>query len=947
MALSDYAKTQALEYARAVWQAARPQAYLGEGSEITHTVLLPLALIHAALHQEIEVLRQSYLGRASELSEEIVAMLATNIPNAVWPSGARSTTTVRIYVSTAVLMRLDTAPYFRTPGGIQFRPIAPVVFRAVDFRRDDAGELYVDVVCSSVDFGVQASAGDVSLFVDLPDEVRRVENIDDATGGRARASALEFYEEIKRTRSDGSLVQAGGTIAYVRKNFEQVRRVEVVGAGDAQMFRDEIWSVDGVTPNFTRSGAPLATHTDLGVLDFDAELGRARAASDVFAEGDVGRRVAVTGDEERYRTILRYISPRIVVLSGDPLHGSAPATMWGDGPHTGGMADIYAYIPLLHASYIALDRRLYMELTVTTTTSDTRLYIKAQQGRVYTELPAAGVAVVSPGTTARLRVSYTSVGSDAQGTYIQIVGTIGVIFNQGARVDLWPQTPIEISPDGDITSCPVLFVAQVQELDEITLEPVRDVSETAAGPYAAPGWRMVTPDGDKIFSSKEQKQLVLDTKRGFASHAPLNLSGCSIVGSSQVTGQADLIERLGYDFSYMEGREATLTIPERDIAQANILAVSVTAKTTTTLTLTGANIRYHTEDEWRTGLTLQYNYLGAPQTVPARGRGDVVERTDGGNFPGNVGDYSSVAVTFSGPTTKPAYQLEAVIVRAGLNQVEVLVTDGLKAISGTPDTLVQNVALELADEQGQFDASPVGVTFFTHPDFALMQEAVDTSSTRLNARDQLVRSYLPALIDLKLEYRGQATPEALQRRLVSLIQEADSARVDDQDLRLDISDVLGALDQEGYTSSYQADFEARVTSWLPDGERVVRYLNPSTSTRQQCAIAEAATAGATRVRVRQTQQGAPAPSGRGKVALGGLNPDTQELKAYEAVIDEGSGVYTLILRGDQQLDYNHPQWEGATVGVRDWDPELEFGAEIVVPSVCRPYLGRAVLIRRT
>jgi hypothetical protein len=87
--------------------------------------------------------------------------------------------------------------------------------------------------------------------------------------------------------------------------------------------------------------------------------------------------------------------------------------------------------------------------------------------------------------------------------------------------------------------------------------------------------------------------------------------------------------------------------------------------------------------------------------------------------------------------------------------------------------------------------------------------------------------------------------------------------------------------------------------------------------------------------------------GRGKLFLGGNNPAAQEILPYEGVVDNGNNTYTFIIRSGYVVQYEHDQWESATVSVRDYEPNLEYDGAIMIPKNNRPYVRNMVIIRES
>lgn len=953
MSLSDYAKKAALNSIEAIWSIAAPNADLSDASPIRHLILTPLSMFFAAVTQETTALESAYIGRPEQVSEDTFALLMSNIPGAgARPAGARSTTVVRVYLRRATTLALKAYPYFRTAAGRQFAPITAQTFRAADVRRSPTtSELYVDVTVVALDYGVDVEAGSINQFTNLTGDVIRVENIQAAVGSRARSTNGEWFDLVTRNRSDGSRTQVGGLLSFVTTRFPDALDVQVVDAASALMERDEVFTVDGIVPNLDRQGYPLAARVNLGTLNFDQAFGRAVASSDVFTQSMVGQRIAVVGDAEVYRLITSVLSARQAILSGGEMFGSAQAYLWGRAPRTLGKVDVYAYMPLLHVRSVTIDRRRRL-VTAAASIGASKVYYTVAPGFTYDTIPSVGALIISEGTPDSRRLEVTSKGSDGGGSFVMLATPLTAAIGAGARASLYPSSPIIIGEGGDITTLPVLYVSDVEELDPNTLEPVRSLPLSGPGSYSPPGYYVSSPDAALIFSTREDKQLVLDAKRELVAFKPIVETGAAITDTSQVSGGSDVITRFGVDFQATEGRAVTISVPEREITQATISAATVVGVTQKVITFSDAFAQYFTEDGGRvTGVSADFasgTLAFSPFTLTnVRVAGNTLTRLDAGIFVGTPADYDPVQIALTGGLTKPAYELEAVVARGALESFELFVEGGLPAIYDGDIVNTTGVEIEFADEQGGFDAAPVRVVYFTHPSLGQMQDEFDSAQGRNVCGDTLARSYLPALIDISIEYRGLATPAELQRRFIELLQQSVRETPDTEAVQIDVSDILQALNTEGLASSYQVDFEVKVTQYLADGEHLIRYLRPSAATKQTFAISQAVSASDDRVVVRKPAGSTTPPPARGKIVLGGLNPATQESLPYEGVIDNEDDTYTLILRSSKTCAFAHPQWEPALVGVREWDPALEYqGSTITIPPSCRPYLRQGLFIKR-
>ncbi|NIP67543.1 MAG: hypothetical protein GWN86_18520, partial [Desulfobacterales bacterium] len=111
MSLADYAKTKALNFIENMYNQADPSINTLTGSAVRATVILPSALIYAAVFQDIEVLRNLYLGNFSNINEQDMDLLAGLQDR---PQGSRSSTTLRVYLENLEGFTLEAFPYFQS-----------------------------------------------------------------------------------------------------------------------------------------------------------------------------------------------------------------------------------------------------------------------------------------------------------------------------------------------------------------------------------------------------------------------------------------------------------------------------------------------------------------------------------------------------------------------------------------------------------------------------------------------------------------------------------------------------------------------------------------------------------------------------------------------------------------------------------------------------------------
>ena len=1004
MSLSEFARNKALQVAQDIYNQANPGQNTNVGSAVRGLFLLPFALIYSAVFQDIESLRGLNLGNFDGISDQDMNVLGRSLLQER-PRGSRSTANIRIYTNEITPFSLNVFPYFSTVDGREYSPIRSLSYGVADFVEDD-GQFYVSVPVIAVNFGqgTQAVAGEITQFTNLPIEVNAVSNPTATQGGNPELSNSEYFEYLTSTFNDGTLNEIGGISEYISKMYPEAREIRTVPTGNQQMLRDEVWSEDGVNPNLERLGSPFAAHDSLGSIDFDRVFGRAYSASGAFSADMVGKRIAIDGDIDSFRTVLRYLDANNIIISGPPIEGSASAEIWGDGPRIGTMADVYLYFPNVQVQSTVVDKRFFLVSPEEQNGTLTKIYYDVADGFSYGAFPDTGKLVIAEGTSGEVLLNATGTGTDANGSYISITSA-SVNISEGDAMSLYDMSEINIGTD--IPARPVLYVIQVDQLDPLSFEVEQQINETTPGSYDEPGYYISNTDPAEVFSTREAKKIILDSKEDSSSFEALDIFGCAISGSSNylfgtspITVSNDLVTAPLFDFTGNEGRSVFL---EREAFQLENHTASLTGSSITAgagsavLFISGMDIDWMGDVGFRDDVVVVLKNGGVVIETLRPGEvrvyGNTIQKTNGEIFsnsadnidlylPWNVasnptprsvpgGDIAWINEVFSqwdgsswvdisslvsSTPNIPSLSLEVVILEVIASQtIRVRTTNGLPvrlrvnnpALLSSPPTLneITNCVVRDDSNQGVFNSRPVRVIYATHSDFGALQSELDSGDSQLLCKDTLARSFYPSILDASIRYKGTASSQEVRSRFISLLQTATSEVNEGQDIRLDVSNIIATLDEDGLTDSIDVNFEIRVTNFLNDGETEVRYINPSENTKQAMAINAASSAGASTIVVKRLKTTADVP-GRGLIFLGGNNPNTQEVIPYEAVIDNGDGTLDIILRSGKETLFDHAQWETVFLTLRDYDPENDFvDGAIFVPSTNRPYVRQLIVIK--
>ncbi len=990
--MNNYAKRKALEFIIGILAQADPETNTRVGSVVRALLVLPFALTYAAVFADIEILRNLFLGNFNNLSEGQMDLLAQDLL-VERPQGSRSVGVVRVYMSAVQTFTLEQFPYFSTSSGQEYQPVSRVTFTPGDFI-EDGGLVYVTVPIISVLFGEQtaAEANEINQFSNLPITARSVTNVSATQGGDARANNEEFFNFIQKTFNDGTLNESAGVTQYIVENFPDARATRVVDAGDPLMLRDEVWTEDFVYPNLDRVGQPFSPVLVLGTIDFDNYYGRAYSATGLFTEDMLGQRISISGDIEKFRKIIRYINPNYVVLSGPPQTGSASAELWSEAPHILNMADVYLYYPTLQIQSRVVDKRFNLVAIQDQQGSFGRIFFAVAQGFSYAEYPQNGKIAIAEGTDREQIYTVFNSGFDGVNLFVDIpTTTIDVLA--GDVMSFYDMSSIIVGED--IIDTPIIYVLQIDRLDPLSFDLIEQIPETKPGNFNDPGWYISNTDPAEVFSVREKKAIILDSKEDLPSTVAVFETGSRILDSASynqgvtntvTTGQNSL-SKFGFDFSGMEGREITITRSaiQLDDENSTIVNAAVSGAGTQTLTVTNMNVRYVGDVGGRDDVVVAV-YDNTPSLINFYSPGEVlvygdkidlksgifsasadsvdvflpqitsVTPTPNAAVPGgdiawisgvfnrwNGSEWVPYVNPFDATPFIPETSTESVILTVPSTDT-IVVTNTLPIILDVLGVKeVFNTTISAESQGGNFDAGPVRVIYATHNDFRAIQNVFDDN--QLLVKDTLARSFFPSVIDATIRYSGDSTSQEVFDRFVELLNTAVTETDNGQRLRLDVSNIVAALDDEGLTDSIDVNFEIKLTTFLDDGESIVQYLNPSEATSQNMAVDVAINPGDTSISVRRLNTTGVL-SGRGIVRLGGNNPSTQESIPYEAVVDNGDGTFNIILRSQKQVAFSHPQWETVNLSVRDYDPDLEFteGAIFVSPNN-RPYVRRLIVIK--
>lgn len=969
MPLSDRAVTRSIDLLTARLKAAAPHINWDLQGPHRSLLLIPGGVVSAAPIQRTESVRRQSFADAESLSRRQLADLLTLLLEEI-PQGTRSRTVVDIYTNSPQPFSLGTFGYFIAQNGTVFAPAMAYSVRSSDYRR--VGSEYVvsvPVVAMVVGSEGRVGVGAISDWRDLPIEPLRVSNPRASVGGDDELEASQLLDRIGETRRAGGILQSGGMAAEIYNVEPDARHIRSHGPGDPWMMRDEYWLDSEGIPNLSRRGEPYATHRALGTLTPSTSAGRLVASSDVFLSTDVGKRLVMDGDPLGWRRILKVVSAREVVVNGETPESSASAKIWGDGPRAGSMSDVYFYMPTprLYSKIINRSWRVAAASTHVISPSDLRFYYAQAPGTAYSDFGEAGWLVFDQGLSSERSYRVTGTGSDLNGSYLSLGDeAASVAVTQGTLATFWDMRKLVAGRDLDVR--PVIHVLRIEQLDPISLQPLGAIERTYPGEYASPGWYNGTSDGALDFSVRSEREIALDDKSTYDSHVEqifgsspvirLNTSKTLGVTTTSPTVQITLSSSV----SGVEGRPVSYAVDETLASDSSSDVTDAAATRSidkTTMTVTGLNARYLSDLGYRdqdVTVTLKfYNGGGsfiASQTFTSgevQLAGGKIKIASGQFDSGDVAASYKVSVAFAAHgslhTLRPAMAATRSSVVLGASGTTLSFDDvGLVTMMDKDGHLTTIGSIVISEDFGAFGRGPVRVTWASHESYSRIQTELAEAGRAL-ADDTLIRSFRPALIDLSLDYQGPASEAEVQAALSDLFRDAQIETADGVDLKISISNILASIDADGLTDTIDTNPQVRVEVFRDDGLSSVWYANPSTSVKQSAALLDAVSPSDETITIQAIEDVDELP-GRGKIKLGGRDPDRQEILHYEAVILSNDGTTAeLVLRPSTLPSSSHWAWQEVVLMDREFDEQRQFDDEIIIPSSCRPYLQRLSLNR--
>jgi len=225
-----------------------PTVSAQEGDAIVDLLVRPLQLLLESFKRELQIIRTGQSVVNSDLIRlEDAEDLAANF-FVERRSGSKATGTVRIYFSNPTFVSILTTATFTSSEGQVFSPLTPQFFRPETLAVQKSGVYYyIDTVVTAASEGAEYNipANTLTQLTGVEGSVRCT-NLYSFGGGSVSETGAELLTRTKQALTERALNTRRGIRARLFNDFPDIRNMEVVGFGDAEMQRDIVTGGGGM-----------------------------------------------------------------------------------------------------------------------------------------------------------------------------------------------------------------------------------------------------------------------------------------------------------------------------------------------------------------------------------------------------------------------------------------------------------------------------------------------------------------------------------------------------------------------------------------------------------------------------------------------------------------------------------------------------------------------------
>lgn len=506
MAVDPRFYEQARSFITETMKSVVPNANVDGGSGINAILGRGSATISAALLQEIEhVLTTRDLTDPEALSETDMDLLLENLLTAR-DGGDLAFGFVRLYYADRGIREFGAGLTATTEDKLlNFVTLADLSFFPENYFLDPAtGDYFINVPFTAEEAGedYNVDAGEIVQLVNDQSGAKRVTNIAAFRNGKSAQTNTQALRKAQRAVSTRTPLSRDGTIFFFQSLFgAKLQDLLVVGAGDPEMLRDEVW--------------------------------------------DMGE-----GEEPRFQVGVDSLNPVTRAQMGT-----------AQELHVGGRTDVYSLYDSVNFVQKNVDLFADMALDSAITTFVATIqatFIPGTTGVV----AASGKLIIDLGNTGEETVAYSSVvnAPAGSGSYVfTLVGLTAQTHDPGATVKVVNNNDLTVGPGADIDILPVFQISDVRLLDPVTFEPIGSSLPETTADSKTPGWYVTRTNPYDLLSARETKSIVIDEKTNRAGNQALNVSAGTTATVVIGGGNRTQYEGPGADFTDYEGREVTLS----------------------------------------------------------------------------------------------------------------------------------------------------------------------------------------------------------------------------------------------------------------------------------------------------------------------------------------------------------------------------------------------------
>ena len=482
--------------AKQILEANFPDLDLREGTGIRDLLLRPAAFLLALCNKGFDTyFAQNTLAgidntSSGELVDDILGnlFLSRNL-------GTQAVINVRLYFARQKVVTLTTSASFSTDGTLLFFPIETMSYPSTALQYDAFyNEWYLDVDMVAAEKGIEYNIGTGSLlyFTNFDPFFLRGEINFLSQASIAPETNLEFISRAESSISTRNLINKPSIDNRLRQDFNYLNRIVTIGAGDPEMFRDQVEVTGSVGPAVSATSMTLSdSNTTITVVlpNHGFVVGQYLNITESGSPGSpvILKRVQVS-------TVINVNTFKVVLpITVAPRALNAPTINPVEEDiyiHQGGAVDIHCgEIVSTSLAQFTLDSN--GQCVVTGPVYKIAQSLVSEGPDPDTVPPSTPFTVISPGHTSRTDVTITNIS----GVITLVMKNHHLTVGRIVRLQNW--VPF---------TAPNIYFPVIEVVDSDTV--ILDRATPLVGPYGTPVVHFVSAGKDTGFS--ELQELIVD-----------------------------------------------------------------------------------------------------------------------------------------------------------------------------------------------------------------------------------------------------------------------------------------------------------------------------------------------------------------------------------------------------------------------------------------------------